>query len=132
MQLVDTKPCVLLVEDDEVSAFLSLRVINDAELFSRVDWVRDGAEALACKLSAYAFVFLDLSLPHIDGLAFLDSFHKNTSIPPGEWPNIIVLSGAESGCVEVERAQSFSSVRGVISKPLSPVHLSDLLVKAIR
>lgn len=73
---------VLLVEDNEEDAELTLRVFRQYHFANHIHVVRDGAEALDCLFSkgAYAkrnaceqtkLILLDLKLPKVDGLEVL-------------------------------------------------------------
>ena len=73
---------VLLVEDNEEDAELTLRVFRQYHFANHIHVVRDGAEALDCLFSQgfYAdrspcaqtkLILLDLKLPKVDGLQVL-------------------------------------------------------------
>jgi two-component system response regulator len=73
---------VLLVEDNEEDAELTLRVFRQYHFANHIHVVRDGAEALDCLFGkgAYAdrspceqtkLILLDLKLPKVDGLEVL-------------------------------------------------------------
>ena len=72
---------VLLVEDNEDDAELTLRVFRQYHLANHIHVVRDGAEALDCLFGKSAqgykaseqtkLILLDLKLPKVDGLEVL-------------------------------------------------------------
>jgi two-component system response regulator len=72
---------VLLVEDNEEDAELTLRVFRQYHLANHIHVVRDGAEALDCLFGNGAdghnaceqtkLILLDLKLPKVDGLEVL-------------------------------------------------------------
>lgn len=72
---------VLLVEDDEVSTFLSNRLLEKAGRFSKVDATQNGQEALDylshCSSKGRSYpdiILLDVNMPMMDGIEFLDHF----------------------------------------------------------
>ena len=86
---------VLLVEDNEEDAELTLRVFRQYHFANHIHVVRDGAEALDCLFGTgpYAerrlceqtkLILLDLKLPKVDGLEVLrrcKSDERTKSIP---------------------------------------------------
>jgi two-component system, OmpR family, response regulator len=72
---------VLLVEDDRMIGETAHHALKDASY--AVDWVRDGADALAALATqTYDVVLLDLGLPKKDGLEVLRSIRsKDNPVP---------------------------------------------------
>jgi two-component system, OmpR family, response regulator len=72
---------VLLVEDDRMIGEAAHHALKDASY--AVDWVRDGADALAALATqTYDVVLLDLGLPKKDGLEVLRSIRsKDNPVP---------------------------------------------------
>jgi len=67
---------ILLVEDDNLIGGAIERALRDAA--HAVDWVRDGAGALAVAANEdYALVLLDLGLPKKDGIEVLRELRRN-------------------------------------------------------
>lgn len=73
---------ILLVEDNEYDAEMTLRALRKANLANHIQIVRDGAEALEFMFATGQYehratamlprvVFLDLKLPKIDGIEVL-------------------------------------------------------------
>jgi two-component system response regulator len=72
---------ILLVEDSRTDAEMTIRALNKHGLGKRLNWVKDGAEALdfLFRQGVYAgraagdpkLVFLDLKMPMVDGIEVL-------------------------------------------------------------
>lgn len=115
---------LLVVEDDETIRGLLVECLRQRPGID-CDVARDGAEALHQLASCdYAVVVLDLVMPHMSGIDFLDSLAALASDPSvkslGDPPAVLIITGepeAEVPTDELEhRFPSF--VRGVMRKPL--------------
>jgi len=81
MNTNDQELQILLVEDNPTDAELTMDALREAHLVNRVQWVKDGAEALdtlfgrgaasAAESHRLKLVLLDLRLPRVDGLDVL-------------------------------------------------------------
>jgi two-component system response regulator QseB len=81
---------ILLVEDDDLLA-AGIRDTLERALYS-VDWVADGAQALAAlKSNAFDLVVLDLGLPKVDGVEVLRKVRGEGGTVP-----VIVLSARDT------------------------------------
>lgn len=120
---------VLVVEDDDVVRQLLIELLKeDAAL--RVDSARDGVDALHhVSTHRYDLVVLDVMMPHMTGIDFLDSLQALASDPSikmlRDLPAVIVVTGASleqipNGEIEDRFA---SMVRAVLRKPLQPDRL---------
>ncbi|MBI3898523.1 MAG: response regulator [Gammaproteobacteria bacterium] len=79
---------ILLVEDNSNDAELTLRALKKTSLHNRVQWVKDGAEALDYVFCAGTYaqrdqtlprlVLLDIKLPKIDGVEVLRRMKNHT------------------------------------------------------
>lgn len=119
------KPAViLLVEDDEAHAILTMRALEGAKVANKIYWVSDGEEALdyLSHRGKYAdtkksprpdLVILDLQLPKLDGLEVLNTIKTSERfkvIP------VIVLTTSEN---EEDMAQAYNNYAdSYIVKPL--------------
>jgi len=89
---------VLLVEDDEVSTFLSNRLLAKIGRCSKVDVAQNGQEALdylsRCTSTGNSYpdiILLDVNMPMMDGHEFLDHFVQLDFIDR-EKTHIVLLS----------------------------------------
>jgi CheY-like chemotaxis protein len=126
---------ILLVEDSESDAELTLRALRKAHLANRVEWVTDGQEALDFLYSegAYAgrgqirpkLVLLDLKLPRLNGIDVLrriKSDEARKSIP------IVMLTSSNE---ERDIVQSYAlGVNSYLIKPVEFDKLGEQVVNA--
>jgi two-component system, response regulator len=94
---------ILMVEDNEADAEMTLRALKRKGLANRVTWVKDGAEALDfifCE-GAYAsrgpglpkLVLLDLKMPKVDGAEVLRRIKQDERTK--HVPVVMLTSSAE-------------------------------------
>lgn len=113
---------ILLVEDEYVlrEAFT---ILLDAQGFA-VDAVTNGQEALErCKDTVYDLVLLDLMMPILDGVGFLEQAKLPESAPHTK---VLVFSNMSSG-EEVQRALKLGAHRHEIKSDLSPTELVTMI-----
>jgi CheY-like chemotaxis protein len=116
---------VLLVEDDSLTAMVTLSVLE--ELGYSVEWVENGSDALtALGRTTFEWVMLDLVLPDLDGFALLDTLRAEK---PGLLRRVIVTTGMPGKYLQ---AIDRSAVAGILEKPLDVRKLEDLLHPAPR
>ena len=121
---------VLIVEDDDTIRRLLVEYFGRRSSLS-VDAARDGIEALhQVTTRPYGVVVLDVVMPKMSGVDFLESLKAMTSDPSvksvEEVPAVLVITGTPeevlpTGAIE----QRFPDlVRGVFRKPLDVVDLA--------
>jgi CheY-like chemotaxis protein len=114
---------VLLVEDSENDAELTLTALEESGLANEVMWVRDGQEALDYLHRQGAFaartdgnpavVLLDLKMPKIDGLQVLEQVKGNPELRT--IPVVMLTSSRE----EIDVARSYGlDVNAYVVKPV--------------
>lgn len=116
---------ILLVEDDPQDLELALRSLRKANLASRIEVARDGAEALEflfCE-GAYAgrqiedvpkVVLLDLKLPKVDGLEVLQRIRSD---PRTKTIPVVVLTSSKEQRDVIESYRL--GVNSYVVKPVS-------------
>ena len=115
-ELRDQKP-ILLVEDDVVDMLSVKRALRDLNVTNHLYHVENGEEALAFlrdeKNEMPAIILLDINMPKMNGLEFLDIVKKDDAlrrIP------VIVLTTSRA---EIDKFQSFNlGVAGYMIKPV--------------
>lgn len=120
---------ILLIEDSDTDAEMTLRALKRKGLANNVTWVKDGAEALdfIYRRNAYAnrgdgnpkLVLLDLKLPKIDGIEVLRTLKSDPLTQA--IPVVMLTSSAE------ERDIVESYRLGVNSYIVKPVDMKNFL-----
>ncbi len=115
---------LLLVEDSETDAELCIRALKQHNLANRLEWVKDGAEALDFLLGADdrvgrargtgpKVILLDLRLPKVDGLEVLRRIKAD---PTTRTIPVVVLTSSREDRDVVESYKL--GVNSFISKPV--------------
>jgi len=110
---------VLLVDDDPASNFLSKMTIVENDQTTLVDEVKNGREALEYLLSADAcpeLILLDLNMPVIDGMEFLEIYKGYVKCK--DYSKIVILTSSKR---TNDKTQALNSglVSDFIEKPLT-------------
>lgn len=120
---------VLVVEDDDAVRLLLIEYLKEHPGL-RVDGARDGAEALHCvSTHPYNVVVLDVMMPFMTGIDFLDSLQALSSDPSvrslEQMPAIIVVTSASPEQIPNRRLEERfpTMVRGILRKPLETEQL---------
>ena len=127
----DLRPIrILLVEDDEVDQAAIHRAFRRTGRAHEIVTASDGEAALEIlrgsssteALAQPFLVLLDLNLPRLDGLGFLDAVRADRSLRRAV---VFVLTTSRS---EVDRANAFDrQVAGYFVKRSDPADLSELI-----
>ena len=123
---------VLVVDDDDSVRHLLMEYLKDSA--RHVDGARDGADALHyVYLHHYDLILLDVMMPHMTGVDFLDSLQvllsdrtiKTLRKPPA----IIVITSASAEQIPNRRIEERSPgmIRAVLRKPLEMGQLQSCL-----
>jgi two-component system response regulator len=115
---------ILLVEDNERDAELTIRALKKCNFLNKLHWVEDGVEALdfiRCRgrfetrrpATPLKLVLLDLKMPRLDGLDVLKALKSDPetrSIP------VVVMTSSNE---ERDVADSYNlGVNGYVTKPV--------------
>ncbi len=115
---------VMIVDDDALVFFLSTKLINAISIPTKLIQCTDGMEAISYFKDNIAVpdqlpdvVFLDLSMPIMDGWEFLDEYR--TIMSDLTKPNRLYVLSSSVSPHDMERAKQYDFVRDFIVKPLS-------------
>lgn len=124
---------LLLVEDNPDDAELTLRTLKKHNLGNRVEWVKDGAAALAfifgngepvADVRKPRLILLDLRLPKVDGLEVLQRLkgdERTRRIP------VVVLTSSTQE-QDLKRCYELG-VNSYVSKPVQFEEFADQVAK---
>ena len=114
---------VLIVDDDDSVRHLLIEYLRDRA--SQVDGARDGADALHyIHLHPYDLILLDVMMPHMTGIDFLDSLQillaDRTVHTLRKPPAVIVITSATDEQIPNGQLEERSPgmIRAVLRKPL--------------
>lgn len=123
---------VLLVDDDEINNFISIKLIKKALL---------NTDIMACLNGKYAieqlsdiqrkdpeklpdYILLDINMPIMNGWEFLDEYKRLNLDPLGKSKIYIISSSVFSN--DINKARSYPLVKDFISKPLNVEKIKEL------
>ena len=112
---------ILLVDDDVLSNHLTKRLLENSRIAEEVSMVSEGKAALNYLLNPHKkfpeLIFLDISMPVMDGLVFLKKF-SNTKTTARNITRVIVLSQFFRED-DIREIAVFDEVIGYMPKPLT-------------
>jgi CheY-like chemotaxis protein len=113
---------ILLVEDNDNDALMTMRSLKKANVLNEVVWVRDGAEALSylqvdCLEQGKPLpqlVLLDIHMPKVDGIEVLRMIRSDPRI---SWLPVIIFTSSKE---EKDLLDSYKlGVNSYICKPIN-------------
>ena len=123
---------VLLVDDDEINNFISIKLIKKALLNTDIIACLNGKYAIdqlvdiqkkdPSKLPDY--ILLDINMPIMNGWEFLDEYKRLNIDPLGKTKIFIISSSVFSN--DINKARSYPLVKDFISKPLNVDKIVEL------
>ena len=123
---------VLLVDDDPLTNDLNERLLRQLGVADQYLAATDGLQALAAleELAADAnpsspvLVLLDVKMPVMDGMAFVDAYQR---LPEDQQQAVvIVMHTASMSSADLGRIESLP-IAGLVSKPLTKEKLDTIL-----
>ncbi|WP_405398376.1 response regulator [Maribacter sp. Asnod2-G09] len=131
---MNTKPNILLVDDDELYLYLMQKTIHQISKELVVSTFTDGEQAVEyiakCteeQVELPEVIFLDINMPFLDGWGFLNEFKK---LKPKIINNInIYMVSSSMRESDVKRASNFEELTGYVVKPVNKVQLAEIFKK---
>jgi len=131
---MNTKPNILLVDDDELYLYLMEKTIHQLSKELVVSTFTDGeqaveyiAECTKQNLDLPEVIFLDINMPFLDGWGFLNEFKK---LKPKIINNInIYMVSSSMRDSDIKRASNFEELTGYVVKPVNKIQLSEIFKK---
>ncbi len=123
---------VLLVEDDPITIMVCDRILKMTEFGTEIISKTNGHDAIAylkhlieTKDEIPEIIFLDINMPVMNGWDFLSEFTELEKLF-NFIPKVFILSSTVDP-EDTRKAQSYDCVVGSISKPLTKVHLEEIV-----
>src|ERR1700741_1907762 len=129
----DSKPVsILLVDDDEINNFISIKLIKKAMENTAISACLNGRFAIEELVEIQKhdpsllpdFILLDINMPIMNGWEFLDEYKRLNLDPLGKSKIYIISSSVFSN--DINKARSYPLVKDFISKPLSVDKIIEL------
>ena len=127
---------VLIVDDSEIDVLVNRRLMEITRFAGHVIIARDGAEALhyleqECRTSAEApdWIFLDMHLPVLSGIEFIEAF-KSLPSAIRDKSKILILSVLQKPEM-LEEILQYDFVHGRADKPLTQEALKQLAASGV-
>ena len=123
---------VLLVDDDEINNFISIKLIKKALLNTEIMACLNGKFAIDTLMEIQRtdpakmpdYILLDINMPIMNGWEFLDEYKRLGIDPEGKCKIFIISSSVFSN--DINKARSYPLVKDFISKPLNVEKIVDL------
>ena len=122
---------VLLVDDDQISNFLTTSLLKRSGLAKNISISMDGKEAMnllqkraATKEPFPDLILLDINMPYMNGFEFLEAFRSLRSCP---YRPVIAILTTSQNYQDIESIKNFPEVEVFLNKPLYEEDLQFLL-----
>ena len=123
---------VLLVDDDEINNFISIKLIKKALLNTEIMACLNGKFAIDQLVEIQRkdpekmpdYILLDINMPIMNGWEFLDEYKRLNIDPQGKCKIFIISSSVFSN--DINKARSYPLVKDFISKPLNVDKIKEL------
>ena len=122
---------ILLIDDDDISNFINIRLLHKMNLVNDIATVHNGDQALRYIDSIQEkggklpqLILLDLSMPVMDGFDFLSEFEK-LDLPDKKAISIAILSSSIYS-QDISRLKEYN-IAGVLKKPLTYSQMANLI-----
>jgi CheY-like chemotaxis protein len=123
---------VLLVDDDEINNFISIKLIKKALLNTEIMACLNGKFAIDQLVDIQRkdpeklpdYILLDINMPIMNGWEFLDEYKRLNIDASGKCKIFIISSSVFSN--DINKARSYPLVKDFISKPLNVEKIKEL------
>lgn len=132
MNIISKTISVLLVDDDEINNFISIKLIKKAILSTDITACLNGKFAIDQLVAIQQknphdlpdYILLDINMPIMNGWEFLDEY-KRLNIDPLKKTKIYIISSSVFSN-DISKAKSYPLVQDFISKPLNVERIKEI------
>ena len=125
------KKHVLLVDDNVTDNFITNHIVKKSKITEKITVKNSAIKALeyleTIRENAHEFpdlIFLDISMPIMDGFGFLEELVKFPLILNNEFAVVMLTSSNDQN--DIDRAKSYSVVKEYFVKPLNIEKIATL------
>lgn len=129
--MADMLHSVLLVDDDEISNYITEDLIKEINIAEEIAVATDGQQALAYlqqhpitlgQTNGHILVLLDLNMPVMDGFEFMQEYQQQV------WRNrvSVVMLTSSSNPKDIARAKKYAFA-GYLQKPFNQAELAKIV-----
>lgn len=126
-----TYKCVMLVDDNDVDNYISQRMIELSDFSEKILVKNNGKSALEY-LEEHQdnseqlpdIIFLDISMPIVDGYVFLYEFEKYSELLKSK-SKVVILTSSDNK-QDIDRMTDNEFVFKYVTKPLTEVTLNEI------
>ncbi|MEO9804881.1 MAG: response regulator [Reichenbachiella sp.] len=127
--------CILLVDDNDDCNYFHRRLFNELQCVERIEVATDGQEALDFLLSEKnddqnhlpEIIFLDLNMPIMDGMEFLEEYQKFDQNQKDKMALFILTTSSNPN--DKTLASKYIDIKGFQNKLLTRNGLKELFEK---
>ncbi len=123
---------ILLVDDDDVTNFLSKEMLRLYMVSPKIDIALNGQDAIDYLIERAAqperlpnLILLDINMPIMDGWDFLAEFDKIKNLGFDKI-NIIMFTSSVY-YEDIDRARTYATVKNIYSKPLDEQKIREII-----
>lgn len=127
---ISSKIKLLVIDDDDINIFIISKIVEktgyDVAIVAKnngqlaIEYIKD---LITEKQPLPDLVLIDINMPILNGWEFIEAF-ESLNLPQTNDMYMLSSSVYEN---DIEKAKSYTSVKGFISKPLSIDRLKELL-----
>lgn len=122
---------VIIIDDDDIFVYLTRKAIQQANITDDIKSFGNGLDALAFLKENWAnpsllpeLIFLDLSMPVMDGWQFLQEY---SALVPLENKIILYILTSSISPEDIERSNGIDAVSDMLIKPITKEKLLEVL-----
>lgn len=127
---------ILIIDDDEISNFLFVEILQKVAITEKYKFLSNGKEGLDHIINAFSnldqdnlppdLIFLDYRMPIMDGKEFIEELNKN-NLQYFHWFNIIIISAS----INNRDKEHFLNlgVKGFLEKPITEEKILNVFTR---